>query len=82
MELNFEALEMQKLNIPMERTQRADEKNGVFCLVVMFTPTVMVVKMSTLAYFLLMAAKNYSLFGQIFKCTQRILLSSFIKWYG
>ena len=62
----------------MERAQRLDEKNVALCLVVMFTPRVMVVKMSKLAYFLfflLMAAKNYSQFGQIFKRTQKILLS-------
>ena len=46
MELNFEGLEMQKWNIPTDRTQKADEKNGVICLVIMFTPRVMVIKMS------------------------------------
>ena len=38
MELNFEDLEMQKLNIPTDRGQRVDGKNGVNCLVTMFTP--------------------------------------------
>ena len=78
MELNFKGLEIQKWNIPTERAQRLDEKNVALCLVVMFTPRVMVVKMSKLAYFLfflLMAANNYSQFGQIFKCAQKILLS-------
>ena len=32
MELNFEGLEMQKLNIPMGRSQRADEKKGGYLL--------------------------------------------------
>ena len=46
MELNFEVLEMQKWNIPTDRTQRVDEKNGVVCLIIMFTHRVMVIKMS------------------------------------
>ena len=61
MELNFEGLEMRKLNIPTEQAQRVDSKNGVICPAVMFTPRAMVVKLSKLAYFLhflLMAAKN------------------------
>ena len=40
---NFEGLEMQKLNIPMGRVQRVDEKNGVIYLVIMFSPGVMVI---------------------------------------
>ena len=32
MELNFEGLEMQKLNIPMDRSQRADEKKDGYLL--------------------------------------------------
>ena len=41
MEFNFEVLEMQKWNIPTDRTQRVDEKNGVIiCLVIMLTPRV------------------------------------------
>ena len=30
MELNFEKLEIQKSNIPMDRAQRVDEKNETF----------------------------------------------------
>ena len=55
MELNFE---MQKLNVTTGRGQLVVEKNGVICLVVMFTLRVMVMKMSKmfkLLYFLLMA---------------------------
>ena len=66
MELNFEGLEMQKWNISTDKAQRVDEKNGVICLVIMFTPGVMVIKMSKMAhflYFLLMPAKNQSKFG-------------------
>ena len=32
MELNFEGLEIEKLNIPMDRSQRADEKKGSYLL--------------------------------------------------
>ena len=35
----------------MDRAQRVDEKNGVICLV-MFTPGVIVIKMSKMAHFL------------------------------
>ena len=45
MELNFEGLEMQKWNIPMDRTWRVDEKNAVIFLVIMFAPRVMVITM-------------------------------------
>ena len=37
MELNFEDLEIQKWNISTDRAQKVDEKNGVICLVIMFT---------------------------------------------
>ena len=61
MKLNFEGLEMQKWNIPTDRAQRVDGKNGVFCVVIMFTSQVMVIKKSKMAhflYFLLMPAKK------------------------
>ena len=60
----IEGLEMQKFNIPTDKAQRVDEKNGVICLVclvMMFTPRVIVIKMSQMAqflYFLLMTAKR------------------------
>ena len=66
-ELNFEGLEMQKWNKQTDRAQRVDEKNGVICLVIMFAPGVMVIKMSKMAHFLyfaLMPAKNQSQFGE------------------
>ena len=65
MELNFEGYEMQKWNIPTDRAQRIDEKNGVICLVIMYTPGVMVIKMqsiSNFSYFLLIPVKNKSQF--------------------
>ena len=54
----------------MDRAQKADDKNGVICLVIMFTLQVMVIKVSKMAkmvhflYFLLMPGKNQSQFGQ------------------
>ena len=50
----------------MDRAQRVDEKNWVIRLV-MFTPKVMVITVSKMAYFiyfLLDPAKNQSQFGQ------------------
>ena len=63
MELNLEGLEMQKLNIPMDRAQRLDKENEIFCPVFMFAPRVMVNKMLKMGhfwYFLLVTAKNQS----------------------
>ena len=51
-ELNFEGLKV-------KQTQRVDEKNGVICLVIIFTSRVMAFKMSEMAnfiYFLLITA--------------------------
>ena len=42
---------MQKSNISTHKAQREDEKNDVIRLV-MFTPTVMVVRMSKMAHFM------------------------------
>ena len=67
MELNFEYLEIQKRNILMDRAQGDDKKNGVICLVAIFTPTVTVIRKSQIAHFfvfLLMAAKKLSQFWQ------------------
>ena len=67
MELKFEGLKMQKLNTQMDRAQRVNEKNGDICLVIMFTPQVMVIKMSKMVhflYFLQMPGKYQSQFGQ------------------
>ena len=58
---------MQKWNIPMDSAQRVDEKNGAICLVIIFTPGVMVIKMSKMAHFLYFqqtTGKNQSQFGQ------------------
>ena len=52
----------------MDRAQGIYEKNGVICLVIMFTFLVMVFKMSEIAifflYFLLITAKRLSQFGK------------------
>ena len=45
MELKFEGIEMRKWNILMDTAQRVDEKNGVICLFIIFTPEVMVMTM-------------------------------------
>ena len=67
-ELNFEGLlKVKNKYIPEESDQRVDEKNVVIYLFIMFTPRVMVIKMSKLVHclhFLLMKAKNQSQFGQ------------------
>ena len=52
MEVKFEGLEMQKWNIPMDRAQKVDEKNGVICRVIIITPSLLVVEMSKMANFL------------------------------
>ena len=64
MELNFESLEMQKWNIPTDRSQKVDEKNGVIYLVAMFATRVAVIKISHIThflYFLVMTAKDLSI---------------------
>ena len=40
MGLNFDRLEMQKRNIPIDRAQTVYEKNGAICLVIIFSPGV------------------------------------------
>ena len=37
MELSFEGLKIQKWNIPADRVQIVDEKNGNICPIIMFT---------------------------------------------
>ena len=45
-ESNIEALKMQRINLPTDRAQGVDEKNGAICLVIiMFTSRVTVIKM-------------------------------------
>ena len=59
---------MWKKDIYVKRLERVDEKNGVICLVIMFTSGDMVIKMpkmTQLLYFLLMTARNTSQFREI-----------------
>ena len=60
MGLNFDRLEMQKRNIPIDRAQTVYEKNGVICLVIIFSPGVKIQKIAHFMYFLLTTAKNQS----------------------
>ena len=85
LELNFEDLEMKNWNIPMDKTQRVDEKNGVNCLVIIFTSRVMVMKMSKMVHFCIFCwcQKRISLsLDKIFTGIWKILFSSFRKCYG
>ena len=79
------SFELQKGNISVYRTQRAVEKNYVIRLV-LFTPKVMVIRMSKMAhfmYFLLNTEKkNRPSLGKIFKCIWKVLLIPFTKYCG
>ena len=80
MALNFVGLEMQKWNTETDKTQKVDEKNGVIYLGIMFTPTVMVIKMSKMAHFLyfqLMTAKKLWQFELIEFLQKMVWLISF-----
>ena len=57
LEWNFEGLEIHKLNIPMDRAQKVDQKNGVIYLVIMVTRRITVIK-------ILLVVKNQSQFGE------------------
>ena len=62
MELNFKDLEMQKWNIPTDRAQRMGEKNRVICLVITFTPGIMVIKNVKNGSFFVSSANVYQKF--------------------
>ena len=67
MELNFEVLEIQKLNMEMDAAQ-IDGKNGVICLFIVFYSRVMVIKISKIAhftYFFLITSSKQSRLEQI-----------------
>ena len=59
----------------MDSAQRVHEKNGVICLVVMFTPRIRVIRMSQIAHFLnfllITAKKNSHSFRKIFNALVR-----------
>ena len=82
--LIFEGFDMQKHTIPTDGDQKVDEKNGVICVVIMFTAEVVIIKvlkMAPFSYFLLMTAKLQSQFGHS-KCMWKISLNSFWNCYG
>ena len=83
--LDFQGIEMQKWNTPADRAERVDEKNGVIFLVTMFTPWVMVIKMSRNGSFFVLSCRGQQnisrSLGITFKCTWKIIVG-FRKWYG
>ena len=80
MKLNFEALDILKSNMPMDRAQRVD-KNRDICLVFMFTPRVTVIKNVTDGWFFVFSVdeskKISHRLGEILKCSIKSSLSSF-----
>ena len=48
--LNFEVFELRKRNITTDKSQRVYKKNGAIYIFIMFTPGVMVIKMSKMAF--------------------------------
>ena len=73
----FEDLEMQNWNIPIDRAQILDEKNGLIYLNIMFIPGVMVINVFYWWY-----QKISHSWGKILKCIWKILTSSFRKCFG
>ena len=85
MELNFEGLEMQKWNIPTDRAQRADGKNGVICLVSCLLPKLWSLKCQKWLIFCIFCwcqQKISHSLDKIFTCIWKILYSSLRKCYG
>ena len=79
MELNFKGLEMQTMKYT-NRAENVDEENGVICWVIMFTPRVIVIKMSKIAHFFCWWQQKMSQkSSKIFKYNWKIFLSSFRK---
>lgn len=70
---NFEGLGMRKWNIPTNRAHKIVERNGVICLLTMFTSGVMVIKISQMTHFLyfllLMTAKSQRVWANGFWST-------------
>ena len=70
--------------IPANRAQRLDEKNGLICLVIIFTLEVKVIKMSKVAHFFIFCwwrQKIIHSLGNLFKCIWKVFSSSFRKRY-
>ena len=78
MELNFEGLEMQKSNIPVNKAQIIYEVNGIICQVIMFIPVVMVIIMSKIAHFCIFWTweyKNQSVWKKYSSASERSFLA-------
>ena len=63
---------------PTDRTKKVGDKNGVICLVIKFTPKVIVTKMSKMDhfwYFLLMAAKIQSVWEKYLSVSESFYLA-------
>ena len=85
MKLNFEGLEMQKWNIPTDRAQRADGKNGVICLVSCLLPKLWSLKCQKWLIFCIFCwcqQKISHIWNKIINCTWKILFNSLRKCYG
>ena len=85
--MNSEGFGMQKWKVPTDRNQRVDDKNGVICLVIMFTSWVIVIKMSKMILFCTFCwwqqkLVTFKTLDKIFKCKQRTFLSFSRNWYA
>ena len=66
----------------MDTAQRVDNKNGIICLFIIFTPRVMVIKMSKMDLFCIFCRWHIShSLGKMIKCIRKILVSFFRKRY-
>ena len=79
MELNFDGLEMQKWNIPMDIVQSVDEKNGVIWLFIMFTLWVIVIKMSKMTFCANESKKSVTVWAIYLSASHRSYLA-ISKW--
>ena len=85
-ELNFEGLEMQKQNIPTDRAQRVDEKNGTIYQFILFNPELWSLKFKNGSYSVLLMTAiwvdgSHNL-GKLFRCIWNVLFNFYRKCYG
>ena len=80
--LNMEDLEVHKWNILKNKAQKVDGKNGVICLVIMFTPSVTNIKNVKNGSFFVFFADKVKVWEKYFTTTQKVLLRSCRKWYA
>ena len=69
--LNMEDLEMHKWNILKDKAQKVDGKNGVICLVIMFTPSVTNIKNVKNGSFFVFFADKVKVWEKYFTTTQK-----------